>query len=81
MNFGLQNAQSGYGENALVHPDKLRQRDISNKDVACKESAMFTVRFFDILTGAHGVSHPVEYNRQAIGKTTSKGTRGWLKRH
>jgi len=42
---------------------------------------MFTVRFFDILTGANGVSHPMEHNRQAVGKLASKGIRGWLKRH
>ena len=29
---------------------------------------MFTVRFFDVLTGAHAVSHPVEHNRAHANK-------------
>ncbi|MGI9356193.1 MAG: hypothetical protein ACR2PF_13655 [Rhizobiaceae bacterium] len=81
MNLVLRDAQRGYGENTLVHPGELGEEGVSNKDATGKESAMFTVRFFDILTGVHGVSHPAAYKRTPIGKNASKGMCGWLKRH
>jgi len=42
---------------------------------------MFTVRFFDILTGVQSVSHPAQYNRTPIAKaSTSKSLMSWFKR-
>ena len=41
---------------------------------------MFTVRFFDVLTGAHAVSHPVEHSRAHANKTSSVGFGSWFKR-
>lgn len=42
---------------------------------------MFTVRFFDILTGVQSVSHPIAHNRKLTNKTgASKRIINWFKR-
>lgn len=66
---------SRYGENALVLFGKPGDKILK------KEMAMFTVRFFDILTGTHGITHHAERSLKAVGEVkVSKGIRSWFKR-
>lgn len=41
---------------------------------------MFTVRFFDILTGVHGVSHQAERRPKPGNENVTKRVLGWSKR-
>jgi len=38
VNFVLRDAQSGYDENALVHPGKLSEEGVSKKDAAARRA-------------------------------------------